>query len=91
MGFEPKARTRDYCYRVLDPKAEARDFVLSILNQSFLERRLPYQDAADLCYQRLQRALSSETHEQPLPRHWTVSDQELEDYRLKHRPARRRS
>lgn len=91
MGFEPKARSRDYSYRVLDPKSEAREFTLSILNQSFLDRRLPYQDAADLCYQRLQRALNDETVSEPVPRYWIVSNQDLDAYQSKRRPTRRRA
>ncbi len=91
LGFEPKARSREYSYRVLGPRSETREFTLSILNQAFLEKRLPYQDAADFCYRSLQRALSEETSEQPLARHWTVSNQDLDEYQQKHRPARRRS
>ena len=91
LGFEPKSRSREYTYRVLAPRSEAREFTLSILNQAFLEKRLPYQDAADFCYRNLQRALSEETREQPLASHWTASNQELEEYRQSHRPAKRRS
>jgi hypothetical protein len=90
-GFQLKPRGRDYLYLVLDPKSEDREFTFTISNQSFVEKRVPYQDAADLCYQKLRKSLDLETPEQPLPRHSTLSDQELEEYREKHRPARRRS
>ena len=91
MGFQLKPRGREYCYRVLDTRAETREFTLTILNQAFAGNRVPYQDAADLCYQKLQRALGAETAEQPLPRHATISDQEIEEYERKHRPVKRRS
>ena len=90
IGFQPKPRGRDYSYRVVDPKAEPREFTLTISNQAFLERRVPYQDAAAICYQRLQRELAMENPQQPLRRHFTISDQELEEYREKYRPAKRR-
>ncbi len=91
LGFEPKARCREYSYRVLGPHSETREFTLSILNQAFLEKRLPYQDGAEFCYRSLQSALSQESLEHPLARHWTVSDQDLEEYQQKRRPAKRRS
>jgi hypothetical protein len=75
----------------LDPKSQNREFTFTISNQSFVEKKVPYQDAADLCYQKLRKALNLETPEQPLPRHCTLSDLELEEYLVVHRPARRRS
>lgn len=89
LGFSLKPRGRDYNYRVVDPKTETREFTLTISNQAFLARQVPFQDAADLCYQKLRKDLAAETAETPLPRHHTVSSQELEEYRVRHRPSRR--
>jgi hypothetical protein len=91
LGFQLKPRGRDYLYLVLDPKSQNREFTFTISNQSFTEKKVPYQDAADLCYQKLRKDLDLETAEQPLPRHCTLSDFELEQYLEKHRPVRRRS
>ncbi len=91
IGFELRPRGRDYLYRVVAAKSEAREFTLTISNQAFVERQVPYQDAAAICYQKLQRELATETAEQPLRRHFTISDQDLEEYREKYRPARKRS
>ena len=93
LGFETKPRGRDYLYRVIDAKADSpkREFTFTISNQAFAEKRVPYQDAADLCYQKLQKALGSETSEEPLSGHSTLSNQELDEYREKHRPVKRRS
>jgi hypothetical protein len=91
LGFQLKPRGRDYLYLVLDPRSQNREFTFTISNQSFVEKKVPYQDAADLCYQKLRRALDLETPEQPLPHHCTLSDPELEEYLVEHRPARRRS
>jgi hypothetical protein len=49
LGFQPKPRGRDYLYLVIDAKAGKREFTFTISNQAFAERRVPYQDAADLC------------------------------------------
>jgi len=91
LGFETTPCGRDYLYRVVDVKSGKREFTFTISNQAFAEKRVPYQDAADLCYQKLQKALGSETAERPLPPHTTLSDQELDEYREKHRPVKRRT
>jgi len=91
LGFENRARGRDYNYRVLVPKAENREFTFTISTQAFAERRVPFQDAADICYQKLQKALGLETAEQPLPRCSTISNQELDEYREKYRPPKKRT
>jgi len=91
LGFEIRPRGREYSYRVLHAGSEIREFSLTILNQAFAGNRIPYQAAADLCYQMLQRALVSETADRPWPQRTTVSEQEIEEYQNKHRPAKRRS
>jgi hypothetical protein len=89
LGFELKPRGRVYSYRVLNTKSEAREFTMTITNQAFADSNLLYQDAASLCYQKLQKELSGETDGQPLPSHYTISEQELDDYRDKYRPAKK--
>lgn len=90
VGFQLKERGREYLYRVLDPRQKPREFGFTILNQAFAGKRVPYQDAADLCYKKLQRALTGECTE-PLPRHTVVSDQDLDEYLQSQRPPKRRS
>ncbi len=89
LGFQNKARGRDYAYRVLNKNDQPREFTFSISTHALVEGRVRYQDAAAICYQKLQKALELETAEQPLPRHTTVSDQELDEYREMHTPAKR--
>ncbi len=91
LGFQLKPRGREYLYRVVDSKAEDREFTFTISNQLFVERGMPYQDAADLCYQKLRRGLDLEVPGTPLPRHSTLSEKELEEYLAAHRPPKRRS
>ena len=90
-GFRVQPYGRDYSYYVLNPPAASRHFVLTISHRAFAERQILYQDAADLCYQKLQRALLAETEERPLWPHCVVSDQELDAYRDTHRPTRKLS
>jgi hypothetical protein len=90
-GFHVQPYGRDYSYYVLDPPAASRHFVLTISHRAFAERQILYQDAADLCYQTLQRALLAETEERPLWPHCVVSDQELDAYRDTYRPTRKLS
>jgi hypothetical protein len=89
-GFHVQSHGRDDTYDVLDPPAASRHCVLTISHQAFAERQILYQDAADLWYQTLQRALLAETAERPLWPHCTVSDQDLDAYRDMHRPSRKR-
>lgn len=91
LGFELKANGRDYSYRVVNPKDGDRDFVLSISNRAFSEHHFPYQDAAALCYRKLQKALDAESPDRPVPHHTALSDQELDEYMLSRRPARKRT
>jgi hypothetical protein len=90
VGFQLKERGREYLYRVLDPRQKPREFGFTILNQAFTVKRVPYQDAAELCYRKLQRALGDDSAE-PLPRHSIVSDQDLDEYLQSQRPTKRRS
>jgi len=91
VGFQLKAHGRDYTYRVIDKQAADREFVFTISNRAFFEKQFPFQDAAALCYQKLQKALPLETADKPLPKRTTLSGQDLEDYRESHRSGRKRS
>lgn len=90
-GFQVQPHGRDYTYYVLDPPAASRHVIYTIAHQAFSERRILYQDAAGLCYQKLQRELQAETAEQPLRSHCIVSDQDLDAYRDAHRTTRHHS
>jgi hypothetical protein len=91
LGFQARSWGRDYSYRVIAgtaEKREQRNFTVTINDRAFSEQRLPYQAAADLCYQKLQKVLALETPEQPLPLRLTLSDHDLDEYREKQRPAK---
>lgn len=89
LGFQTKPSGRDYAYLVNAANSEPREFVFSIPAQAFTKGRVRYQEAAALCYQKLQRSLEEETVGNPLPRHATLTDEELDEYRETHNPAKR--
>ena len=91
VGFQLKAHGRDYTYKVINKQDEDREFTFTISNRAFADTQLPFQEAAALCYQKLQKALDVETAEKPIPRRTTLSDQELDSYRESRRPVRKRS
>jgi len=89
LGFQSKQRGRDYAYLVTNKQSEQRRFTFSIPAEALLEGRVRYQDAASVCYQKLQKALELETVEQPLPRYAKISVQDLDEYRELHSPPKR--
>jgi S-adenosylmethionine:tRNA-ribosyltransferase-isomerase (queuine synthetase) len=91
VGFQVQPHGRDYSYHVLDPPSASRRFTFTISHQAFAEKHILYQDAADICYQKLQRELLAETGERPLQPYCTVSDQELDAYRTIYRPTKKHS
>jgi len=88
-GFQVQPHGRDYAYEVLEPPAASRYFTFTISHQAFAARQILYQDAADLCYQHLQRALLADPLTPPLGSHCLMSDQDLDTYRATHRPSKK--
>ncbi|MGH9321652.1 MAG: hypothetical protein ACRD21_16415 [Vicinamibacteria bacterium] len=84
VGFTVNDAAREYALRVTTPGTEARNFVVAISNKAFLAHRVRYQDAPDICFLKLQRALAGRA-DLPAAR-LTVTDTELEEYRESHAP-----
>jgi hypothetical protein len=85
LGFTAREKTREYSLRVIQPDGDYRAFTLVIPNKAFLERRVRYQDAPEICFLRLQRELNA-CGEDPLPLHLDITDAELDEYRVAHTP-----
>jgi hypothetical protein len=90
-GFQVRPRGRVYSYRVVASKSEPREFTLTISNRAFQDKRVPYQDGAEICYQKLQRELLTETAGGPIQSSFVISDDELDLYLETHRRTRKRS
>lgn len=83
VGFEAKARVREYTFTVREPASEPRDFTLTIANEAFNDHRVRYQDAPDVCSLKLRRELAAHENHPP-DSHFRVTDAELDDYRSSH-------
>jgi hypothetical protein len=77
--------TRVYHLRV-HRGTELHDFTVAIPNEAFTSGRVRYQDAPDICYLKVRRELAL-CGEDALPaRALSMTDQELEEYRVAHAP-----
>jgi len=84
VGFTVTEVSREYRLRVTSMGEEARNFTVAIPNKAFLARQVRYQDAPDVCFLKLQRALAAHAGLQGT--RLTVTASELEEYRESHAP-----
>ncbi len=61
MGFRCTDQGREYTLRV-DGEGDPRLFVLVIPHAAFAEKQARFQDAPDVCFAKLQRALAADAH-----------------------------
>ena len=79
LGFEAKQLVREYAFQVRESGAE-REFTLNIANEAFLAHLVRYQDAPDICAQRLQAELAAHANH-PLETNYVITSAELDAYR----------
>jgi hypothetical protein len=79
LGFEAKLLAREYTFQVREAGAE-REFTLNIANEAFLSHRVRYQDAPDICAQRLQAELAAHANHPPETQ-YVITSAELDAYR----------
>jgi hypothetical protein len=84
VGFTTRGAAREYTLRVRRPSGDSL-FVLSIPTEAFLARRVRYQDAAEICFLRLQRDLPGLDQDQPTTS-LSITDDDLDAYRTAHSP-----
>ncbi len=90
IGFRAATRAREYRLRVTETPGEHQVFTVVIPNEAFLSRRVRYQDAPEICFWKLQRALEGSTEEnEPPAQRLEVTNAELEEYRVAHTPKPR--
>lgn len=85
LGFSTRETSREYRLRVQASAGDFRDFTLAIPCSAFLDHRVRYQDAPEICFLKLQRALGDSADGLPSAQ-LAVSDAELEEYRVAHAP-----
>lgn len=91
MGFYTGVLTRDYRLRVIEDDGSFHDVVVAIAHAAFRDKRVRYQDGAEICYLKLQSAMAESAGARPGPHH-EVSDADLLAYveARKPRPSTRR-
>ncbi len=87
LGFRSGDTTRDYRLLVRHPDGEREEFTLTIEQEAFLSHRVRYQDAAEICFLKLRRAvdaLASAPESGPLAAKQKVTEADLLEYREVH-------
>ena len=84
IGFVVDENSRIYTLRVKHPGAEPYEMTFAIPNEAFLEKRVRYQDAAEICYLRLDRELREGGEASLASTQFQISDAELDSYREAH-------
>jgi len=83
VGFTVNDTSRVYALRVRKPDGECHEFQIAIRNLAFLSNRVRYQDAAEICFLKLERELGACGDSMPAS-HMQISDAELDAYREAH-------
>jgi hypothetical protein len=91
LGVIPKNNHREYGFRVEDKDKKTRQIVLTIDNGFFREHHLMFQEAPDLCYQKMLMDLSTETSDTPLCRRAVVTATDIARYRGLHTTVKGRN
>lgn len=94
VGFRSGEKTREYRLVVRHPDGRCDEFTITIAQEAFLAHRVRYQDAAEICFTKLRRALVAweATPEAGKPAaHLSVTDADLLEYREGHVPKPRRT
>jgi hypothetical protein len=84
IGFTVNDTSRVYTMRARKPNGEFHDFQIAIGNQSFLSKRVRYQDAPEICFLRLKHELSLCDEDSTPTSQIQISDAELDAYREAH-------
>jgi hypothetical protein len=98
LGVMPQTGHREYGFRIEDKDKGVRQVVLMIDDAVFLSHQLMFQEAPDLCYQKVLTDLTNETPDTPISSRVSVSASDITHYRdshptarSRHRPGMRRS
>jgi len=90
VGFHVDVLVREYRFAVQDPGKEDLNYTLTISNEAFVAHRVRYQDAAEICSQRLRRELDTYANHPPT-NSFCITDAELATYQEAHAPKHPKS
>ena len=84
IGAIPQTECVEYGFRVEDKDKDARLVVLVIESGFFKKYDLMFQEAPDLCYQKLLLEIRNETAELPISPRFLVTPSDIAHYRESH-------
>jgi len=84
IGMLPKVDHREYGFHIGNNDEGLRLVVLIIDNVIFLSSRLMFQEAPDLCYQKLLADLRNQTGAEPVRGRMRVTESDIVAYRDSH-------
>jgi len=87
IGVFPQAGYREYRFHIGKEDTEGRDVTLTIEDGLFGRNKLMFQEAHDLCYQKLLIDLNNESVRAPVLSRAAVSVTDVDSYRQGHPTA----
>ncbi len=87
VGVFPQEGHREYRFNIKEEDADTREVILMIPDGLFVTNRLMFQEAPDLCYQKLLADLRNESREAPICSRTTVTAMDIDSYRETHPTA----
>jgi len=85
VGFQTNGEVREYAFTLRSSGGESSEYIVAIANMAFVEHRVRYQDAPDICSLKLRREFAAQTGN-PATNHFCISNAELADYKDAHTP-----
>ena len=89
LGFETKGALREYAFSLRGLGGESTNYFVTIRSEAFWAHRARYQDAPAICSIRLRREFASQAGLPPSST-FSVSDEELAEYKDAHTPQAKR-
>lgn len=84
LGVIPQTEYLEYGFRIEDKDKDPRLIVLMIESGFFKKYGLMFQEAPDLCYQKLLEEIRNETAELPVNDRFSVTVSDIAHYRESH-------
>ena len=91
LGVMPQSGYREYSFTIEDKDKAMRQVALTIDDGMFMQNQLMFQEAPDLCYQKLLADIMVETADTPIRSRASITTQEIACYRDAHPIGRPRS
>ena len=88
MGVFPQEGHREYRFHLESEGAKEREVCLTIDDDLFVTARLMFQEAPDLCYQKLLAEVCDETRAAPILSRAAVTATDIQLYRESHPTAK---